>query len=393
MAYTISRGVVAKPVKAVCYGVEGVGKTTFGASWPGAVFIDVEDGSGHYDVARFPRPTLWTELIAEVLAAVDMDEVGTLVIDTIDAAEALCVAHVLREKKWKGIEDAGYGKGYTYASEQFSKLLDALDKVVEAGKNVLLLAHAQIKKFEQPDELGAYDRWELKLSKKDAPLVKEWCDLLLFANYKTDVMTSDDGKKTKASGGKKRVMYASHTAAWDAKNRLGLRDSMPFDFTEIADKVPTDIKPTEQQFVPDDEAEAQAGAQAAGDAAVKAAKKEAAKKEAAKSSKEKKDGPSLAEMEAYVHEIANGNMNAKPPNFEEVTEPEFAQLHQLMADYQVSEAQLRDAVGSRKNNDYTDATPIGDYSIEFVRNTLLKHWEKIVATIKERGELYKDIPF
>lgn len=373
MAFKIERGTRAKPIKAVCYGVEGVGKTTFGAAWPGAVFIDVEDGSGHYDVARFPRPTLWTELIAEVLAAVDMDEVGTLVIDTIDAAEALCVAHVLREKKWKGIEDAGYGKGYTYASEQFSKLLDALDKVVDAGKNVLLLAHAQIKKFEQPDELGAYDRWELKLSKKDAPLVKEWCDLLLFANYKTDVMTSDDGKKTKASGGKKRVMYASHTAAWDAKNRLGLRDSMPFDFTEIADKVPTDIKPAEQPFVPDDEAEAQAGAEAAAST--------------------KKDGPSLEEMDSYLHEIANGNMNAKPPEFEEVTEPEFTQLHQLMADYQVSEAQLRDAVGSRKNNDYTDATPIGDYSVEFVRNTLLKHWEKIVATVHERGELYKDIPF
>ena len=395
MTYKIERGVTPKPVKAVAYGVEGVGKTTFGAAWPGAVFIDVEDGSGHYDVARFPRPTLWTELIAEVLAAVDMDEVGTLVIDTIDAAEALCVAHVLRKKKWKGIEDAGYGKGYTYASEQFSKLLDALDKVVEAGKNVLLLAHAQIKKFEQPDELGAYDRWELKLSKKDAPLVKEWCDLLLFANYKTDVMTSDDGKKTKASGGKKRVMYASHTAAWDAKNRLGLRDSMPFDFAEIADKVPTDIKPAEQPFVPEDEAEAQAGAQAAGDAAVKAASK-ASSKSAAKAvdkPSKRKDGPSLEEMDSYLHEIANGNMNAKPPEFEEVTEPEFAQLHQLMADYQVSEAQLRDAVGSRKNNDYTDATPIGDYSIEFVRNTLLKHWEKIVATVKERGELYKDIPF
>lgn len=388
MAYTISRGVVAKPVKAVCYGVEGVGKTTFGASWPGAVFIDVEDGSGHYDVARLPRPDGWLGLLAEVEAAAKMPEVGTLVIDTIDAAETLCTNHVLTVKKWKGIEDAGYGKGYTYLTEEFRKLFAALDKVADAGKNVLVIAHAQIKRFEAPDEMGEYDRWELKLQKKDAPIVKEWCDLLLFANYKNDLIVSDDGKKVKATGGKKRAMYATHSAAYDAKNRLGLPDSMPFDFAEIADKVPTGIKPAEQQLVPEDEAEAQAGAQAAGDAA-----KKAAKKEAAKSSKEKKDGPSLAEMEAYVHEIANGNMNAKPPSFEEVTEPEFAQLHQLMADYQVSEAQLRDAVGSRKNNDYTDATPIGDYSVEFVRNTLLKHWEKIVATIKERGELYKDIPF
>lgn len=375
MVFKIERGLKAKPIKCTLYGVEGIGKTTFGAAWPGAVFIDVEDGSGHYDVARLPRPTSWLQLIEEVEAAAKMPEVGTLVIDTIDAAEALCVTRVLEKHKASGIEavGGGYGKGYTYLAEEFRKLFAALDKVADAGKNVLVIAHAQIKRFEAPDEMGEYDRWELKLQKKDAPIVKEWCDLLLFANYKNDLIVSDDGKKVKATGGKKRAMYATHSAAYDAKNRLGLPDSMPFDFAEIADKVPTSAKPAEQPFVPDDEAEAQAGAQAAANT--------------------KKDGPTLEEMDSYVHEIANSNMNAKPPEFEEVTEPEFAQLHQLMADYQVSEAQLRDAVGSRKNNDYTDATPIGDYSIEFVRNTLLKHWEKIVATIKERGELYKDIPF
>ena len=30
--------------------------------------------------------------------------------------------------------------------------------------NVVLTAHAQMRKFEQPDAAGAYDRWELKLS-------------------------------------------------------------------------------------------------------------------------------------------------------------------------------------------------------------------------------------
>lgn len=358
MAYTITRGTSAKPVKGVCYGVEGVGKTTFAAKWPGAVFIDIEDGSSHYDVARLPRPTEWLGLLAEVEAAAKMDEVGTLVIDTMDAAEALCVGHVLTVKKWKGIEDAGYGKGYTYLAEEFGKLLKALDKVVNAGKNVLVLAHAQIKKFEQPDEMGAYDRWELKLQKKDAPLVKEWCDLLLFANYKTDTMRDEQTKKTKATGGKRRMMYAAHTAAYDAKNRLGLPDEMPFDFDAIEGKIPT-----------------------------------ASQKQEVKDEETKGSGPTLEEMGEYVSEIANGDFNATPPKFEEVTEPEIQQLHQLMADYQINDAQLRDAVGSRKNNPYTDMTPISEYSIEFVKNTLLKHWEAIVATIRERGEVYKDIPF
>lgn len=371
MAYEITRGTSVKPVKAVCYGVEGVGKTTFAAQWPGSVFIDIEDGSGHYDVARMPRPQSWPILLDELMAAAVMPEIGTLVIDTVDAAETLCIAHVLKEKKWKGIEDAGYGKGYTYLAEEFGKLLTSLDRIVDAGKNVLLLAHAQIRKFEQPDELGAYDRWELKLQKKCAPLVKEWCDLLLFANYKTDVITSSDGRTVKGEGGKRRVMYAAHTAAWDAKNRLGLPDSMPFDFAGIADKVPpfaaggTAPGPA---FVPEDESEAQAGA-------------EAARK------------PSLKEMDDFVREVAKGNRDAKLPEFEEVTAPEFQQLHQLMADYGVSEAQLRHVVGERKKVKYTDETPIGDYSISFVRS-LLKNWESVAEQAKKAGSVYDDdIPF
>ena len=370
MAYTITRGVSAKPVKAVCYGVEGVGKTTFASAWPNAVFIDVEDGSGHYDVARLPKPTEWLGLLAEIEAAAKMPEIGTLVVDTADAAEALCIAHVLTVKKWKGIEDAGYGKGYTYLAEEFSKLTSALDKVAGSGKNVLLLAHAQIRKFEQPDEMGAYDRWELKLQKKDAPIIKEWCDLLLFANYKTDMMKDEQTKKYKASGGKRRMMYATHTAAYDAKNRLGLPDEMPFEFDAIADKIPGGLGSAGNSSIQDDVAEADAGAKAAAAA-----------------------GPSQEEMAAFVHELAQGNLDAPPPKFEEVTEPEFQQLHQLMADYQVNEAQLRDAVGSMSNNPYTDETPISDYSLKFVTN-LVKHWEQIVATVQERGDVYgDDIPF
>ena len=103
--------------------------------------------------------------------------------------------------------------------------------------------------------------------------------------------------------------------------------------------------------------------------------------------------PSMEEMHNYVSEIAKGNMNAKPPVFEEVTDPEFEELYRLMAESGVNDAQLRDAVASRKNNDYTEITPIGKYDPDFVRRVLIGHWDKILATIEERGEAYKDIPF
>ena len=93
-----------------------------------------------------------------------------------------------------------------------------------------------MRKFEQPDEMGSYDRWELKLQNSGkcnvAAMVKEWADMVLFANYKTFVVTTQD-KKNRAQGGS-RVMYTTHHPCWDAKNRDGLPDELPFDFTQIA---------------------------------------------------------------------------------------------------------------------------------------------------------------
>ena len=113
-------------------------------------------------------------------------------------------------------------------------LPDMSDKVIAAGVNVVICAHAQIKKFELPDEAGSFDRYELKMSKNVSPLVREWCDIQLFANFKTYVIATENKNHSKGTGGTKRVMYASHTASWDAKNRHGLPDEMELDFKNIA---------------------------------------------------------------------------------------------------------------------------------------------------------------
>ena len=37
----------------------------------------------------------------------------------------------------------------------------------------------------------------------------------------------------KAQGGRERVMYSTHSAAWDAKNRYGLPDELPMEYDQI----------------------------------------------------------------------------------------------------------------------------------------------------------------
>ncbi len=244
----ITSGKIDRALKVVVYGSEGIGKTTFAAAFPEPLFIDTEGGTAHMDVRRIDRPQSWDELLSIVEeVASDPNVCKTLVLDTADWAEALCANYICQKYKQNSIESFGYGKGYTYLAEEFGRLFTEFDAVIESGKNVVITAHAKMRKFEQPDEQGAYDRWEMKLSKQVAPLLKEWCDMLLFLNYKTYVVTSETNSK-KAQGGK-RVMYTSHHPCWDAKNRHGLPAEMEMDFAGIAHLFKKPVRPVSN---PDD---------------------------------------------------------------------------------------------------------------------------------------------
>ena len=229
----ITAGRVARPQKLVFYGSEGIGKTSLAAQCPDPLFIDTEGGTAHLDVRRTQKPEDWEELISlikEVAATPDVCK--TLVIDTADWAEAMCIDYVCKKYNQPGIESFGYGKGYSYLMEEFSHLLLACNEVILSGKNVVITAHAKMRKQELPDEQGAFDRWELKLSKQTAPLLKEWPDALLFLNFKTYVIATE-ANTHKAQGGK-RVIYTSHHPCWDAKNRHNLPEELDLAYASIA---------------------------------------------------------------------------------------------------------------------------------------------------------------
>ena len=231
----ITRGKQPGAQKVVLYGPEGIGKSTFASKFPEPVFIDTEGSTRHMDVARLPKPSSWNLLMSAVKYVRDNPSVcKTLIIDTLDWAEALCTQHVCDTAQKKGVEDFGYGKGYVYVAEEFGRLLNLLDEIIDRGINVLGTAHAKMRKFEQPEETGAYDRWEMKMSKNLAPLVKEWSDALLFANYKILTVRSGEDKKTVKAQGGRRTMYTAHHPCWDAKNRWGLPEEVEFDYSAIA---------------------------------------------------------------------------------------------------------------------------------------------------------------
>lgn len=254
MGFQILEGKIQKAIKTVIYGPEGIGKTTIAAQFPDPLFIDTEGSTNQIDVKRLKAPTSFAELLQMIDWVVQTKPCSTLVIDTIDWAERLATEEVLGENNWQSMESVGFGKSYQHLYEKMGRLLDRLSNVVEVDINVVLVGHSKVEKFDDPGEMGSYDRWQLKLrstGKTDnSTLVKEWADMVLFVNYKViAVKTDENGKSYRGQGGK-RTMYANHQPSFDAKNRFGLPDEMPMDYGQIGHVVPNLIQQPINQSVP-----------------------------------------------------------------------------------------------------------------------------------------------
>jgi len=227
----ITTGKQTRAQRVVIYGVESVGKSTFAAQFPKPLFLDIEQGTSHLDVDRCEINS-WKQL-TDALAEAKATDYQTVVVDSADWAERLCVEDLLATSKKTSIEDFGYGKGWVMVAERISRMLTSIDQLINAGKHVVLIAHSRIVKFEAPDALAPYDRYELKLSKQCSPLLKEFADELWFLRFKTKVSTTDTGRG-KGIGGKERILLTTHSAAYDAKTRSGLAEELPLEWASVS---------------------------------------------------------------------------------------------------------------------------------------------------------------
>lgn len=334
----ITKGRIPGAKKVVIYGVEGIGKSTLAAQFPNPVFIDTEGSTKELDVARFDSPTSWPMLLAQVQYIIDNPSTcQTLVLDTADWAEQIMIRHICAQKHWTGLEDPGYGKGYQYAAEEWGgQLLNRLSEVAERGVNVVVTAHAWLRKVDLPEENASYDHWEMKTSKKVAPMLREWADCVLFLHYET-IVVKNENKKAKAQGGR-RVIETNHTPFWDAKNRFGLPDKLPLDFSQLAGLFQNQSTAPAQPVVKD-------------------------------------SYPVISEPDPDLPFSGPSGPKEEKPTY--IPQP----LWDLMQANSVTEEDIQNAVGNKGY--YPVDTPIENYHPDFITGCLIGAWDQVYQLIQQ----------
>lgn len=242
--------IVGKTPKAprICiYGTPGVGKSTFAADAPDAIFIQTEDGLDNIGATKFPLCHCWGDVIAQINALIQEEhQFKTLVIDSLTNLERFIWEEVCTQFGVKNIEkaDGGYARGYKHALNYWQDFLSGL-RILNGEKDmmIILTAHEGVQEIKDP-ETETYHRKAPRIHHLAEYMVSEWCDVVLHAQKKFRIQKTEEGFGAKraiasavGSEGGERVIRSIGNTAVVAKNRYGLPEQMPLDFKTFYDAV------------------------------------------------------------------------------------------------------------------------------------------------------------
>lgn len=214
----IIKGKRQSPWYAILYGAPGVGKTTLAAQCPDPVFLDLERGTDLLDVSRV---TLDDTTLSGALNHLIEADFSTLVIDSLTALEHVHTAQMCAEKGWTTIEALDFGRSKKMWRQEFTKLITDIGRNFrEAGKNVLVIAHAKVREVTDPVSQQTYDRFELDCDKDLHPQVISQVDGVFLLKQK--VLVKDD----KAIGNGTRVLLTTDKPQYVAKSRWPIPDEI-----------------------------------------------------------------------------------------------------------------------------------------------------------------------
>ena len=134
------------------YGIPKVGKTTFGAQFPGALILAFERGYNALPGVIAQDITTWGEF-KQVLRELKKPEVQatykSIIVDTVDIAASLCEKYICNQLGIENIGDGGWStNGWSKYKKEFE---DSFRTITQLGYAVCFISHSADKTFKRKD--------------------------------------------------------------------------------------------------------------------------------------------------------------------------------------------------------------------------------------------------
>jgi AAA domain len=224
------------------YGAEGRGKSTLACKFPKPLALLLELGlprgvsvDAVEDIHSFDAVMA---ALRDIYSA--PGDYKSLLIDTVDALEALIIEGLCAKNNWKNIEAPSYGKGWVAADDEWRRFIRAIIAIRDKhDMTVVMTCHCAIERIDDP-RAPTYTSYQPRLHKRARGLVMDACDAVFFLAEDLRVVTDDGGfrERTRAATDTRRFLFTEGRPAFAAKNRFGMPEKIPipldFDFSTIA---------------------------------------------------------------------------------------------------------------------------------------------------------------
>lgn len=224
-----------RALKVVIHGENGIGKTTFAAGAPRPLILAVEDGIGVLNVP-FLRTRSSDELQNALMELLQGFRSGqrpfdSVIVDSLDALEAMVWKKVCETGHKKNIEDFGYGKGYIFALQKWAGIRDQIQAINDCGIHTIAIAQSNNKTNNDP-VYGSYNRTILRLHEKTAGLWRDWADIMGFATQRLTLKGDDKGAPRAIAMGERVLEIGASPAYW-SKNRFNMPGTLPLSWNAL----------------------------------------------------------------------------------------------------------------------------------------------------------------
>ncbi len=217
----------------VVYAESGMGKTTLCALAPKPVFLGIDDGGRKIkdprtaaDLMRLPNLDTYSDVRNALQQPALFEDFETVVIDTFSLVEGLAEPFMFKTiKHEKGgtvtsLEGYGFGKGYKHLYDVMIPFAADCDRLIRAGKNVILVCQRMNVKRANPggeDFLEAGPKLSHPTSEKNSVrrYFCEWADHVFLIDH-FGVAVDKNGK---ATGGTARAIFVQDEIHFVAKTR------------------------------------------------------------------------------------------------------------------------------------------------------------------------------